>query len=83
MSHLNFLSKLLNLVHIYMLCHSKLHFAEQIACLFEMWYFIELLLLHCTTHAPSNTLPFAFHNPPMHTNNKHIVGKMAQDVGMV
>ena len=36
MSHPNFLSKLLNLVHIYMVCHSKLHFVEQIAYLFEM-----------------------------------------------
>ena len=37
----------------------------------------------CTTH--SNTLPTTFHNPPMHTTNKHkhTVGKMAQHVGMV
>ena len=47
MSHPNFLSKLLNLVHIHMACHSKLHFVEQIAYLVEMWYFIELLLLLC------------------------------------
>ena len=44
MSHPNFLSKLVNLVHIYMVCHSKSHFVEQIAYLFD---FIELLLLLC------------------------------------
>ena len=51
MSHPNFLHKLLNLVHMqlygsYVTSNQAdfLHFDEQIAYLFEMWYFIELSL---------------------------------------
>ena len=42
--------------------------------------------LHMHINMHSTTHPTAFHNPPLHTTSKHkayVVGKMAQNLGMV
>ena len=63
-----------------------LHTRQTISAMFSLVTTTVHINMHST---PSTTYHTAFHNPPLHTTNKHkavvqyIVGKMAQDVGMV